>query len=361
MSHRPVFRRLAMLLVAAATSAATATSATAAISGSGPDAELAILRSLAQALRKAGPGKDTSVVLEYRLGRHAGPCLNGTGTEQLLRLRGDGSLSLLRTRSHAESEIAGPARFSGRLSKAEWDSLFASLSRMKWADGGPTMPMPGMAETNRAIRLKRGKQEAGFDVTGHLPPAQATVAAGLDAASDAMRRAMADTLWALVLTGAKAERKDGVLKVKGIWRLEGRSTLRLRLPAAGNDPGACGSANLRWTLLEPEEPGVTSLPSELQDASLASLPPRAGSWVDLRPGDTASVILAYAVPKSAEAERKKTKGSSLEAQLILAGATVVDIGSAGGRQSVGGQSAGAQDAGHPDTLTVTLHSPWFPF
>jgi hypothetical protein len=285
------------------------------------------------------------------------------GDEQRLRLRGDGALSLLRTRSHAETDLAGPARFSGRLTRAEWDSLFAALSRMQWMSGGLSMPMPGMAETHRDLRLKRGKQEAGFDVTGHLPPAQATVAAGLDAASEAMRRASADTQWTLVLTGAKAERKNGVLKVKGTWRLKGRSSLRLRMPVAGSDPGACGSAGLRWTLLEPEEPGVTSLHPELRDAPLASPLPRAGSWVDLRPGDSTSVILDFAVPPSAEAERNKVKGSLLQAQLVHIGAAVVENVPAG---DIPGAvpGAGQPRAGRPDTadtVAVTFHSPWSPF
>ena len=99
------------------------------------------------------------MVLEYQVNRHSNACTHDW-SESRLRLHGDGGLSLLITRSHAEDERSGPGSYRGRIGKARWDSVFTAISRMKRVEAGLLMPMPGIHDANlKAMRLvAAGKQ-----------------------------------------------------------------------------------------------------------------------------------------------------------------------------------------------------------
>jgi hypothetical protein len=252
-------------------------------------------RALAEALRKRGPGGDTAAVCEYHLDRPSNACARDL-PESRTRLRGDGRLDKVVTRSFAETEDYGPGRFAGRIGKAQWDSAFAALAAMRWAPRGP-LPMPGMSQGHALIVLRLGGKEAEFSFAGGVPPGQDAISAGLSAAARLASAAERDTLWALRLSPASPGTGKAGLSLQSLWTLRGTRPIRVRLPrtAAAASP-ACGSLELAWHVRPVEKEGVTSLPPEIHRASLKVQPPSPGAWKDLRPGDTLRLPLDFPLP-----------------------------------------------------------------
>jgi hypothetical protein len=246
---------------------------------------------MASSLLKRGPGKDTAVVLEYQVNRHSNACTHGGG-ESRLRLHGDGGLSLLVTRSHAEDERFGPGSFRGRIGKSRWDSVFAAIARMKRVEAGAMMPMPGIHEANQILILESGGRTADFSLTGSIPPSQELLAAGFEAASGLLGEARKDTLWSLGLAGSAKRDRGGRVSVRAAWTLRGDRPVRIKLPSAAKPP-ACPSMELRSHRVIEEEEGVTSLSPDIRSTALRKAPRGAQAWKEIRPGDSISAELDF--------------------------------------------------------------------
>jgi hypothetical protein len=268
---------------------------------------------MAAALLKQGPGKDTGVVLEYHVNRHSNECTHDW-SESRLRLHGDGGLSLLITRSHAEDERFGPGSFRGRIGKARWDSVFTAISRMKRVEAGLLMPMPGIHDANQVLMLKRGGRTADLNLTGGMPPSQELLAAGFEAASGLLREARQDTLWSLGLAGRVQRDREGRASLRAAWILRGGLPVRIRLPSAA-EPPACPSMEMRSHPPIREEEGVTPLPPEIRRSTLRKAPRGALAWKDIRPGDSLLVDLDFG--------SLGPDGQVLEARLVHSGLPVV--------------------------------------
>ncbi len=305
-----------------------------------PRDPLSGFRELASDLWTQGPGPDTAMVLEYRLNRRANAC-SGHEPEVRLRLSGDGRLELLRTRSFAESDRAGPGSFSGRIGKKAWDSVFARVSGMEWETALPGLPMPGMSESDQVTELRRAGRSARFEFSGAVPPGHDRIADGLAAVTGMIRAATADTLWSLRLGAEAGKSKQGVLRARAAWSLRGKSPLRFRMPLEGGKSGevdggnrenGCGALGLRWTLQPKDVQGFTAVPSERnwtfpkdglkmarRGAGQAIGP---GTWQELQPGDSISVSVDFPAPKAKNSARVEREGS-----LVHAGIPVTLAGS----------------------------------
>ncbi|MDB5103470.1 MAG: hypothetical protein JWP91_1159 [Fibrobacteres bacterium] len=302
-----------------------------------PDA-LSGFRHLASALRKSGPGPDTGLVFEYQLNRRSNAC---TGHEPEIRLRvfANGKLELFRTRSFAESDRFGPGSFQGKAGKAEWDSLFRMAANMEWEDARGGQPRPDGSGSNQVMILNHAGRTARFDLTGPVPPGQESIADGLGAVNALMRPAEADTVWSLGLGASEPKYRKGGLQVRAVWVLRGRIPLRIRLPLPGAQPD-CGVFGLRWTQVPKDVQGFTAVPSERNWAypKASTLGKDAGTWKDLKPGDSLSVSLAFPLPKAKNATRVTREGSLMHPGFPVS------------------------LAGYSDTLaTVTLFSDYFQF
>ena len=276
------------------------------------------------------------MVLEYRLNRRGNAC-TGHEPEVRLRLSGDGRLEMIRTRSFAESERAGPGSFSGRIGKKTWDSVFARVSGMEWEAALPGLPMPGMSESNQVIALQRSGRTARFDVTGPVPPGHDRIAEGLGAVTALIREASADTLWSLDLGAEEGKSGKGLLRVRAVWTLRGKAPMRFRLPMPSLESD-CGALGLRWMLRPKDVQGFTAVPSERNRAypkgelkfdlrGEAKNPSKVeaigpGSWQDLLPGDTIAVSAVFPVPKPKNSGRVEREGS-----LVHSGVPVAMAGS----------------------------------
>lgn len=257
-----------------------------------PD-NLADFRALAVDLRKTGPGKDTAVGLEYRMSRPSNACA-GDEPESILRLHGDGRLSLLVTRSFRVTEVHGPGRFSGRVPRARWDSAFARFAAMKWVEQS-FLPMPGMSESHLTLRLKRAGKEAEFTFAGALPPDQTLISKGVAAAEDFKVEAWRDTAWSLRLTAIKTKVGPSGLSLESLWTNRGRQAVRIRLPSSAKTP-SCGTLELTWSAPPSREPGVTPLPPDVHGAFPKASPILSGAWKEIGPGDTARLPVAIPIP-----------------------------------------------------------------
>jgi hypothetical protein len=320
-----------------------------------PRDPLSGFRELASDLWAQGPGPDSGVVLEYRLHRRSNAC-TGLEPEVRLRLSGDGRLELLRTRSFAESDRAGPGGFSGRIGKRAWDSLFAQVSGMEWETALPGLPMPGMSESRQVIELRQAGRAARFEFSGAVPAGHDRIANGLAAVTGMIRAATADTLWSLSLGAEPGKYKQGVLRTRAAWTLRGKSPMRFRMPVEGGKDmeggdggnggdggdggkggkggkGGCGTLGLRWTLLPKDVPGFTAVPSERNwtfpknglkmdrrnegkyDSKAAGKPTgmgqgiAPGAWQELQPGDSVSVSGVFLIPKAKNSSRVEREGS----------------------------------------------------
>ena len=309
-----------------------------------PRDPLSGFRDLATDLWTQGPGSDSGVVLEYRLNRRTNAC-TGPEPEVRLRLSGDGRLELLRTRSFAESDRAGPGSFAGRIGKKAWDSVFAQVSGMEWETALPGLPMPGMSESNQMIELRQAGRTARFEFTGPVPPGHDRIADGLSAVTGMIRAATADTLWSLRLGAEAGKYTQGVLRVRSSWSLRGNSPVRFRMPAVGGDTG-CGVLGLRWSLQPKEVQGFTAVPSEKKWAfpknglmmermdvwandwkrhrKAAGKPAGLGqaidpgTWQELQPGDSITVSGEFPVPKAKNSSRVEREGSLMHLGIPVA-------------------------------------------
>lgn len=291
-----------------------------------PRDPLSGFRELASDLWTQGPGPDTGLVLEYQLNRRANLC-TGHEPEVRLRLSADGRLEMLRTRSFAESDRAGPGGFSGRIGKKAWDSVFAQVSGMEWETSLPGLPMPGMSESNQVIELRRSGRTARFEFTGAVPVGHDRIADGLAAVTGMLRAAAADTLWSLNLAAEAGKYKQGALRVRASWSLRGKSPLRLRMPLEGGETG-CGSIGLRWTLLPKDVQGFTAVPSERNwtypksgmktDRRGKGETIGPGTWQELQPGDSISVSADFPATKAKNSSRVEREGSLMHSGIAVA-------------------------------------------
>jgi hypothetical protein len=205
---------------------------------------------------------------------------------------------------------------------------------MKWVESGMLLPPPGMSENIYKLRLSRNGKEASYALAGSIPPNQALIEDGLDAASDLAPRAQADTLWALSLDAESPKAGKPAWTVRSMIRVRGRLPVRLAAPASAPLP-ACGSFEWLSWIPSKEEKGVTPLPPEIQSASLAKAPDSLSPWIGRKPGQSLDLDLAFTPPKGKPAPR--------EGRLVLLGMAVARPGST-------------------DTLAVvTLYSPVFRF
>ncbi len=261
---------------------------------SNPTDNLAEFRRNASDLKNKGIVRDTALVMEYQVNRHTNTCTNQL-PESTLRLYGDGRLSLLYTRSFADSDRNGPGSFIGSISKGEWKSLFAQLSRMEWVESSGILPMPGMSESNFVILLySKGRQEV-FSFTGNIPPNQNRIVDGLKATSDLVRRAKKDTLWNVKLTGSAKKVGHELLLVETKWSLTGKQSIKFNLPLVSVNYPACGSMGLHWYSTRNERAGTKTYPIlNIQMPPMDTLPD-GGFWKELSPGESFSVQLKFSL------------------------------------------------------------------